>query len=395
MLENNHEHTSKAWMFFYTYALLLIVFVNSGFIKSLMKILGVIQFDVTFVSMLTLLTLSLFMLMGLRLRMEQLKIIFLFFLFLSVYSLSIIYTSSTTYYFAKLTAMSGLLFSFMFGLFSTENTKAYFCKIYVFFSISAVLIYFSLTFSSITPESLKEFVGNSLIAGEMLGASILILYYSKIKYRVALILFSFTLIVALGARGPLLFSLLILFFLVLTDFRTISLKTVTSLGLLMMLCFIVIFNTQDSKVSSAVIKTANDGFSRFELLFQQDKGDSVNSRTVMLIKTLEHIDENIFFGSGVGSFGTEIYGKDFRAYPHNVPLEIWFESGVIPFILFNLLFLSVLVYVFKTKDYLLLSLLIYLYLNMNKSSSLEELRLFFFIMGLSLASSRVKRVSDE
>ncbi len=334
--------------------------------------------------------LSFFLAINYRLKVEQLVITILFLVFLSVYSVSAIYTTSESYYISKLTALTGLIFSFVFGLLSSEEIRSYFYRFYSVFSVIAVGIYFILIFSNLGAEAIKDFTGNSLVAGEMLGASILMFYFSNIRHKYALILFSFSVMIALGARGPLLFSLLILLLFALGNIRKFNPRILLNIGIFVVMSIVIIGSNTENEISQSAIKSLNHGFSRFELLFDEDKGASVNSRTTMFTKTLEHIDENIFLGTGVGSFGTEIYGRDYRAYPHNVPLEIWFESGVIALMLFNIFILIVLLHLIKTKNYLLISVLIYLYLNMNKSSSLEELRLFFLVAGLSFVTVKKK-----
>lgn len=368
----------------------MVFFVNSGFVKSFLKAANFVELDITIISMALLVLFSVFLIKNYSLKVEQLGMIVLFILFLAIYTSSFLYTSSENYYVKKLIALTGLFFSFLFGLLSTQAIISNFYRYFSVFSVVAVSVYFGLTLSNLSAEVMKDFTGNSLVAGEMLGASILIFYYGKSRFRYLLIILSFLIMVALGARGPMLFALLVLILASLRDVHRMSFKTPIYLAAVVPLIMIAVTINKDSEFSLVASKTFTDGLSRFELLFESDKGDSVNSRTVMLSKTLEHIDENILWGTGVGSFGIEIYGKDDRAYPHNVPLEIWFESGVFAFIFFNLLLVLILTRLIKAKNYLLVSLLIYLYLNMNKSSSLEELRLFFLLAGISVVSSHKK-----
>lgn len=368
----------------------MVFFVNSGFVKSFLKAAGFIELDITILSMMLLGVFSFLLLKNYRLKVDHLSVIVLFILFLVFYLSSFLYTTSESYYVKKLMALTGLFFSFLFGLLSTKKVRFNFYRYYSVFSVIAVSIYFVLILSNLNAEVLKDFTGNSLVAGEMLGASVLIFYFSKSRFRYAFIIFSFLIMIALGARGPLLFSLLVLILVSLRDVHKVCFKTPIYLAVVVFSIMIVATANKDSELSLIASKTFTDGLSRFELLFESDKGESVNARTTMLNKTLAHIDENIFLGTGVGSFGIEVYGRDFRAYPHNVPLEIWFESGVFAFVFFHLFIILLLFHLFKIKNYLLVSLLIYLYLNMNKSSSLEELRLFFLLAGISVASSHKK-----
>lgn len=393
MLTNKNGILSYNKIFFLSYALLLVIFVNSGFVKSFSKAANFIVIDYTMLCILLLTPLSFILFRTHIFKRQQLLVASIFLLFLTFYLFSALYTSSNSYYIIKLFALTGIIFSLFFGLVSTEAIKKYFYTLYSLFTITAVTIYFILTFSNLDAETFNDFTGNSLVAGEMLGASVLMFYFSKIRYKYILIVFSFIVMIALGARGPLLFSLLILIAISIRNFGKFNSRFFLNFGLATALVLLVVYSTEDNELSSTVVKTMSEGFSRFELLFAEDKGESVNSRSLMISRTLEHIDKNIFFGTGVGSFGTEIYGIDFRAYPHNVPLEIWFESGVVAFFLFHLFLISILVILFNKKDFLLFSLVVYLYLNMNKSSSLEELRMFFLVTGLAILSINDKNKS--
>jgi hypothetical protein len=390
MLKNRLHSTLISKIIFIFYVTLLIVFINSGFIKSFSKASNFIEVDFTILSILILIPFFIVLLTEYNLKLDQLIISSLFVLFLLFYSVSALYTSSDSYYIKKLIALSGIVFSFLFALVSKENVKYYFYKFYPLFSLISVSIYYVLTFSNLDAEVLLDFTGNSLVAGEMLGASVLMFYFSKIRYKYALIILSFTVMIALGARGPFLFSFLIVVVISMVNFRSLNIKLLVNIGIFAGLCILFFVIETNNEFSSSVLKTLSDGFSRFELLFSGEKGDSVDSRTIMITKTLEHINNNIFLGTGVGSFGIEVYGVDFRAYPHNVPLEIWFESGLIAFLIFHLFILATIYISVRNKDYLLVSLLVYLYLNMNKSSSLEELRIFFLVAGFALISTNEK-----
>lgn len=384
MLANNFNR-----IYCIIFSLLLVVFVNSGFIKSFLKAANFIEFDVTIVSLTCLLPISVLPFVESSFNRDRLFIVTIFFMFIILYCTSALYTSSATYYITKLFAITGIVFSFLFGLISSYNIKQKFYDIYSIFTVVAVTIYFILIFSNLSVESLNDFTGNSLVAGEMLGAAILIFYFSNSRYKYFLILFSFSVLIALGARGPLIFSMLIIIFSILKNIQRSYLAKSFKLIPFLTMFLVLLFNI-NNELTETINKTFADGFSRFELLFQDNKGDSVNSRTIMLAKTLEHIENNPLLGTGIGSFGIEIYGQDFRAYPHNVPLEIWFESGLIPFTLFIIFVFALAYHLINKKDFLLLSLLLYSFANMNKSSSLEELRFFFLIAGLSIGSSKVK-----
>jgi len=85
-------------------------------------------------------------------------------------------------------------------------------------------------------------------------------------------------------------------------------------------------------------------------------------------------------GYGLGSYGILYGGIDERSYPHNIILEIWVETGLIGVLLFSIFLVYACRKKFSVNPYVWLML--YLLLNAMKSSSMDELRLFFGIVAL-------------
>lgn len=81
-------------------------------------------------------------------------------------------------------------------------------------------------------------------------------------------------------------------------------------------------------VPSEVVESTT-GFQRTILLFQEDKGDSVNTRVSMVEAAWELFKQEPLTGVGAGGFATEAFGVDQRLYPHNVILEIMAELGLL------------------------------------------------------------------
>ncbi|WP_413772122.1 hypothetical protein, partial [Vibrio campbellii] len=72
-------------------------------------------------------------------------------------------------------------------------------------------------------------------------------------------------------------------------------------------------------------------------------GNSLGERFYALSMTYEKGFDNyfsIFFGEGLGSFGVIVYGIDQYFYPHNVPLEILFEMGLLGLFSFAFIIIS-------------------------------------------------------
>ena len=134
---------------------------------------------------------------------------------------------------------------------------------------------------------------------------------------------------------------------------------------------------------TAIFEFLESGFSRFLLFFESDKGSSVTSRMQMILDAIYYIDQSPIFGHGLGSYGLIVYGTDFRAYPHNGVLEVWFEAGILGLISFMAFILMSFFVAMKRKHFALACIIVFLMLNFLKSSSLDELRLLFLVCGLS------------
>ena len=145
---------------------------------------------------------------------------------------------------------------------------------------------------------------------------------------------------------------------------------------------VFIFNYKKNKIYSCYFGNYFNSL-RETILFESDKGASVNLRMQMIADAIYYIDRAPILGHGLGSYGFVVYGTDFRAYPHNGFLEIWFEAGIVGLILF-IAFIMMGLFAAMNRNYVVLAcIIIFLTLNFLKSSSLDELRLLFLICGFS------------
>lgn len=365
----------------------LILFMMSGTFKSSLELLGVNSvIDLTQLSLLSLVFLYSITSKGVQDK-NSTTVLLIFFVFLVIYFASSLYTSSSDYYVTKMIFSVGVVFSFLFGLYATVLIKAQFFKYYPIAVIFLTLSYFVNIFVGFDPDKLREYIGNSLVIGEFIGLLMIQLYFSKVNFRLTYLVLLTIFLIVLGARGPLLFATLIILSLSAFRFHRFKFRVKTRNLVLLSIMFVSIVSLIPDEYYEKFSITFVDGFSRFELLFSEDKGASINSREQMLSVTVDKIDQNIIFGHGLGSFGNEIYNSDYRAYPHNVPLEIWFEAGILPFLMFHLLIFIISMLLIKRKNLFFLSMIAYLYLNILKSSSFEELRLFFFVLGISVCNT--------
>ena len=70
--------------------------------------------------------------------------------------------------------------------------------------------------------------------------------------------------------------------------------------------------------------------------FNFDTDKSSQARIDMISYSIQEIFTNFktfFIGNGVGSFGVDFLGKEVLEYPHIIFLEVWYELGILGFIL--------------------------------------------------------------
>jgi O-antigen ligase len=131
-------------------------------------------------------------------------------------------------------------------------------------------------------------------------------------------------------------------------------------------------------------------FSRFSNLIE---GDAFESRGVLIQKSIEIIEAKFLFGTGYGGFGLTASGSDSRAYPHNIILEIFVETGIVGLLLFLFFFIYFFSRIFARlishkKDVCSLDFSLcffYFFMNALKSSSFIDLRNLFGLMGIILS----------
>jgi O-antigen ligase len=186
----------------------------------------------------------------------------------------------------------------------------------------------------------------------------------------------------LGGRGPIIFLAIIYIFYYL--FRTKL--TFQKIILVVIIPFLFISSLslfQEWEFSKIM-------FYRVSTLIE---GDAFESRGELIQISTAIIKEKFLFGTGYGGFGMAAFGSDFRAYPHNIILEIFVETGIVGL----LLILFFVVYFFArifvrlnnnkqdvcTLDFSLC--FIYLFLNAMKSSSFVDVRNLFGLMGIVIA----------
>jgi len=301
---------------------------------------------------------------------------------------SLTYTSSSAYAIKKTAYFSLILLSLIIPIAVKKFDINRFILIFSLTTFLITIIYLKFLFtyvngSLITNLSTEDIVlarGMYLTLSYSNGIIFLYYFFNKLlhNYRFIFVFTSFILMVLAGGRGALLFVFLILVFYSMQKlvlfFKTLKIKTNTIISIIIF--FIVVFI-----VSINNTELVNRTIERLSILVG---GESASVRIEYLNFALQQINDSAIFGYGIGSFGLEYTNIDLRLYPHNVFVEIWFEIGLLPLILFLVFNLIVLKTIITSKCYWCLALYIYLFLNTLKSNSLTDLRILIGFFGIFL-----------
>lgn len=105
-----------------------------------------------------------------------------------------------------------------------------------------------------------------------------------------------------------------------------------------------------------------EGFFRISSMLN----DKWGSRLHRYGYTLRWIGYNPILGYGLGSWGLNYIGVDIYDYPHNSLLEIWYETGIVPLLLFISIIISGIVRVKRSESksaHIFCILMIYYFVN--------------------------------
>jgi len=377
-------------------------FIFSGYIKSYFPIWNVylpIDFTLFFMVLLIIVSIKNYKLIS----FYYFRYISLLFLFYTWLIFTLIYTSSETYSLTKVFLFLTNIIAFIYPLilykkFSIESFFKYSLVITSVLNIYFVLyilprIYLNDLFYTIH--------GNYLTVSLLSGLNILVLLIYKIKFKYTsfnyiFLIINFMTLFLSGGRSGLVFSLIILLLFSLTK---VKLKKIKPIRIFQILIFLLIIIYISYVIFEEYSDLFNRSFSRLSLIFDalsgKDGGNSIDHRLHMISFSIENIFSSIhsfIFGSGIGSFSYEYTGIDGRGYPHNIVLEILFESGFIGLILF----MSFLFYTISNKYQNVFGwIFLYLTLNALKSNGLVDLRLYFSILALMLIYSKKKQLKGK
>lgn len=383
--------------------LVLVFYLLSGIIKGFLIRFG-IQIPIDITLLFAVLTFFVFILEShkssgvQKLRFIPAPVLFLMlFWFWMIFSL--LYTSSTEFAYTKVLYFLTAVIPVWLVLKKHHFKMILFIKTYVIVVLILVFIYLPIASSFYVKWSEDElgFVRMYLAIGENLGFVVLILFFTRTKIftknlDIVLSLIAFLLLLVIGARGPLLFVVIILFIHFLFKQKRKILKLnfnqLVVLAILLVVSGFVAYSYRE-----LLYTVMENSLKKLDLLTDffaptdTEKDPSVMVRVEHYKSSTEIIFRDIstfLRGTGIGSYEMEVFGTDGNNHPHNQLLEILTELGVIGLLVYVLFFISLLKNV--GKPYIFISKLIILYsiLNLLKSSSLVEIRIPLTIIALSL-----------
>lgn len=133
---------------------------------------------------------------------------------------------------------------------------------------------------------------------------------------------------------------------------------------------------------------------RVKVMFEDSGGgESIIGRTNRMAEGVEMIYANPIFGHGLGSFGFHFMTGLLDDTPHHIFIEIWSELGIIPLIIFSIIFVQGSISAYKIwrlqkNDWVLASIFIlsvFWFVAALISSGLTSGKILFAFLGVSIA----------
>ena len=396
---------------------LLVGYMLSGIIKNALLLFDIqAGFDLTLV--LALLITLFGSLMGMRrgfaIKVERLNLMLfvLFALLITWMSISMVYSNSQWYKYAKFFGFCTGVFLVLIPLFFDTLSLSLYSRVYTYLTLFGSWFYIFVMTRYELFEFFFEVKDMYLYFGKMLGTGTIllvfgwrrVLHWSRSKAYLIIFCCILTLL-ALGARGPFIFFVAVcivgLFIQLLVgnservkprqssgQVLTLVLGIVALLGTVMLITF-----------SDDLLQLILRSFNRYVVLFEfldisseSDGGKSIDNRVQFIQHTFYGIFESgysFLFGNGFGSFGMDFLGYEAELYPHNLFLEAWYEMGVIGFLLlFGILTLAIWQLTKSPIGFIMIPAVSFELLNFLKSGSFADTRTLFLLITLGLGFSK-------
>ena len=328
-----------------------------------------------------------------------------FAVFAAIVTCSYTYTDAPDYGGTKLTRflfIGTLLFVSPFFLIFTEEDFRHFARLFIgFAAITSLQIVASLEMRSQDAEGDITRIG----AGWLMGMAILLLLFYPIvrvrTYQRTLTLFLVPIflagLMASAARGPMVALAIVVCLGVAVWLKEGRMRISTAIGLLVLLtagiggAFLVLRSTDSDKymAKATELETMIGGGSTT---------GSAGKRVNFYRATLAALPNQPLLGTGVGSWAVFYYGSDLRNYPHDLPLEIAFEEGIVGLLSFLVILglsgVSIVQMVRASRSHFLAPALLVPYCVIVSlfSGDLDDNRVLWLWLGVALSVCRMVQV---
>ncbi len=345
-------------------------------------------------------------------HVEGKNIFFPFILFWIWMLFSLIYTSSDNYSLEKALFFGTNFIPFLI-IFTSCNFKIEnFLKFFTITVIILLIIYIPYSSNYYNrlgniAEIRENILRLYLMLGQCLGAIILTFLtkrstvFHPLVDKLLIVLCLFLLII-IGARGPLIFTIVcsLLYLCKNFNFKSLPYLTKTFIGIVLITLVFIVFTMN----SETIITLFDHSIGRMSLIIngflsEGDMGNSVNSRVKFYNDAFDLINKsygNLIFGTGIGSYLYETAGIDGKGYPHNIMLEIWCELGIIGVFIFTYFLLTIFKINSLRRNYITVYIVLYYLLEYGKSASLIDIRIgITFILLYTFSGNLMKRKNSQ
>ncbi len=340
--------------------------------------------------------------------------------------LSLLYTPSEHYVYIKLgkflTNFIALLYPMANRDFRVEKFTGTIILIATALGIYSIVVYgyYFTARGHVLGHDLHFYRSYYLDVGYLLGlAFILSLTIRNVRWKLIVANVILVLMWGTAARGPIIFVVLVYSLYLLYYFKTKGKsyfmgvvsnvkKVIGVLVVVNAVFFIISFNNpflstvfkrtlyrfslmvpddMSKTIRMAQLEADNPELAAFMRQAEMEKQQSNTARLEHYVYAVKMITKNtgrFLFGYGFGSYGIIKEGTDGRLYPHNIFLEIWFETGLLGVLIFVSFLFQVFYWTIKNERYIIGLAIIYLMLNTFKSYSLIDHRILMGVIGIGM-----------
>jgi O-antigen ligase len=315
-------------------------------------------------------------------------------------AITLTYSASTVYSYEKIMflLLCGICYAFPIVYRGLDMVGVLRSFALIIFPMAIIFVHQLYTkYISSYDESFKNFQVNYLALSELLGF-ILVCFIERgfllprPSWRLPLLMVGIATMLLLGARGPLMILIICVGIRVGSNIvrgkfsvtpkavvRAVALSFFSAI--LMGALYIASPEVIEGLVERTLFRFGSLGS---ELGQEESVGSETMSRTDLIDRALEFTFQNATttaFGHGIGSFGVLYLEVDQRAYPHNIFLEMWVETGLVGLVLL----IGFLVSCFRSADKnaaITQLVLMYWIMNSLKSHTIIDLKVLFAALAM-------------